>query len=1051
VKTTAAVLVPVTFLFLAAVSLTSPAQVVWQVGADDESWSGLGTGGGPNTIFVQENGSINDLPGDPNSPAVDRQADNDYYFAGVYTNTIPSVVAAYMDYVPVGDVAQNEQAAERAFAGSDNDWRVHFNLPTTLQTNDMLSVTWDVLNLDGSPGPNPFYGAQVFFNGLEIQPEIIVYQTNGFTTNYTTAQFSLASVNAQVGPGWDNIVSLKGVNHNADGGGNWMGIDYVRLDATLFKPTNAPPALPVLVTCGLKDNGWPFNAANPGTGGGANTSFVQENGTINPLPGSPNSPAVDGQADNDYYFAGSYTTAISSVTNVYGAYTPVGTVAANEQAAERSLAGEDNDLRYHFNLPSTLKPFDLLSVSFAPFNLDTTGLDPRYGVEVYINGVLVGPQILVRPVDLEKDYTTAQIRLDAVNAQVGPGFDNILSLKGYNQSADGGGNSLGIDYVALHAGASTVVDTNPPTVIAVTRYGDTAKIEVTFSEKVTAATANNIANYLLGSSNVITLAVLQPDGTNVVLTVGPMPVGASDTLTVTGVKDIVGNAIPSTGVSFIFTTKYEILFVTQDAGPLTFPGDQAVLSRLQARGFDVTLTTGLAVPDDGSSAKGKDLVIISSSLASSSVVAAAGGAKFLNSAVPVIVWEPGLEDDFLFQPVAGTAYTNQTQINIVDANSPLAAGFPAGLLTVTTSPQTYSVGSPVGAHIVANSAPDATQPPQALIYYYDKGDRGATNNFVMPARRVFFFFQDNTAAAVNAAGTKLFDAAVDFAMVPAVGNANPPNLPMLWTCGVHDNGWPFNAANPGTGGGANTSFVQENGTINPLPGNPSSPAADTQADNDYYFAGDYSLTISSVTNSYGDYTPVGTVAADEEAAERAFAGADNDLRYHFNLPPSLKTNDMLSVTFAEYNLDGGHPDSRYGVAVYINSVLVQPEIVIRSAQLEVDYTTPPVTLASVNAQTGAGYDNIVSLKGLNYSADGGGSWMGLDYVQLNGGTPTVPVAFLPPVIGSGKITLSWTGTGSLEWAPSLQGQWTAITPTPTSPYSEDIQPGQNRFYRLRVQ
>src|SRR6266404_2222801 len=359
VKTKAAVLVTLTPLFVAAISLTSHAQLIWQVGADDESWNGLGTGGGPNTIFVQENGTINDLPGDPNSPAVAQQADNDYYFAGVYTNTIPSVVAAYFDYVPVGEVALNEQVAERAFAGSDNDWRVHFNLPNTLQTNDMLSVTWDILNLDGTGGgANPFYGAQVFFNGLMIQPEIIVYQTNGFTTNYTTAQFSLGSVNAQVGPGWDNIMSLKGVNHNADGGGSWMGIDYVRLDANVFKPTNAPPALPLLWTCGVHDNGWPFNAANPGTGGGANTSFVQENGTINPLPGSPTSPAIDRQADNDYYFAGTYTTTIPSVTNTYGDYTPVGTVAANELAAERAFAGDDNDLRYHFNLPSTLKPFD---------------------------------------------------------------------------------------------------------------------------------------------------------------------------------------------------------------------------------------------------------------------------------------------------------------------------------------------------------------------------------------------------------------------------------------------------------------------------------------------------------------------------------------------------------------------------------------------------------------------------------------------------------------------------------------------------------------------
>ncbi|MEO8429312.1 MAG: Ig-like domain-containing protein, partial [Verrucomicrobiota bacterium] len=638
-------------LVLAATSLTSRAQLVWQVGKDDEAWPQTGVGGGPETVFDQEGGGINDLPGSPESTVASGGADNDYYFAGVYTNTIPSVIAAYIDYTPVGDVPVNELAAERAFAGADNDWRVHFNLPTWLKTNDMLTVTWDPNNLD-TTNPDPFYGAQVFFNGLQIQPEIVVHQADGFTTNYTTAQFSLASVNAQVGPGFDNIVSLKGVNHNADGGGNWMGIDYVKLEANVVNPTNAPAALPLLWTVGLKDNGWPV-----GTGGGANTSFVQENGSISPLPGEPTSTSVAHGADNDYYFAGVYTNVIASVTASYGDYTPVGVVAVNEEAAERAFADADDDLRYHFNLPSTLKPFDLLSVSFAALNLDDpsdANTDVRYGVEVYINGVLVEPQILVRPVDLNTDYTTPQFRLDSVNAQVGPGFDNIVSLKGINYNADGGGNWMGIDYVQLNAGSSSLPpDTNAPTVVSVTRYGDVARLKVTFSELVTAVTANLAANYVLGSSNIISLAVLQPDGTNVILTTAPIAIGTSDSLTVTGVKDLAGNVVASTGNQVSFNSKYQILLVTADPGPLTFAGDQAVLKDLQARGFDVTLTTGTAVPDDGSTAIGKDLVIVSSSLGSGTVIAVAGGAKFLNSRVPVIVWESALEDDFLFQAAGG--------------------------------------------------------------------------------------------------------------------------------------------------------------------------------------------------------------------------------------------------------------------------------------------------------------------------------------------------------------------------------------------------------------
>ena len=198
---------------------------------------------------------------------------------------------------------------------------------------------------------------------------------------------------------------------------------------------------------------------------------------------------------------------------------------------------------------------------------------------------------------------------------------------------------------------------------------------------------------------------------------------------------------------------------------------------------------------------------------------------------------------------------------------------------------------------------------------------------------------------------------------------------------MDDNGWPV-----GDGGGPNATFVQEAGGINALPGSPESTEANLGADNDYYFAGEYTLALPGVISLYGDYAPVGTVAVNEEAAERAFAAADNDLRYHFNLPSNLLPSSLLSVTFDALNLDDPtdtNTDRRYGIEVYFNGVLVQPEILIRPAQLGIDYTTPQFTLADVGGQTGPGADNIVSLIGKNYNGDGGGNWMGIDYVQLN--------------------------------------------------------------------
>src|SRR5688500_18868984 len=108
-------------LFLTATSLTSQAQqVLWSIGLNDNGWP-AGDGGEANASFVQEGGGISDLPGVPDSPEVNQQADNDYYLAGVYTTTIPSVVAAYIDYTPVSVVSAHEEAAERAFAANDLD------------------------------------------------------------------------------------------------------------------------------------------------------------------------------------------------------------------------------------------------------------------------------------------------------------------------------------------------------------------------------------------------------------------------------------------------------------------------------------------------------------------------------------------------------------------------------------------------------------------------------------------------------------------------------------------------------------------------------------------------------------------------------------------------------------------------------------------------------------------------------------------------------------------------------------------------------------------
>ncbi len=306
--------------------------------------------------------------------------------------------------------------------------------------------------------------------------------------------------------------------------------------------------------------------------------------------------------------------------------------------------------------------------------------------------------------------------------------------------------------------ATVISDKVPPTLAsALSSSKSNTKVLVTFSEAVAAASANTAANYKINNGITVSAAAITSNPRTVELTTTAIAKGSKNQLTVSGVLDLYGNSIAANSTVEVGFQK-SVYLVTTDPGPLTFAGDNAINQHLLDRGFDVALARGSDVPDDGSSALGRDLIIETSTLGSGTVEIAGVG-KFRDLAIPAMNWEASSVDAFGFQGANANPGTtaSQTQVNIVDDSHPLAAGFPKGLLTVT-APETYSQAQPVGAHIVGTLAGD---PSQAILFYYDKGEQGA-NGFVMPARRVFFFFQDNTAAVANENGWKLFDAATDW-------------------------------------------------------------------------------------------------------------------------------------------------------------------------------------------------------------------------------------------------------------------------------------------------
>jgi hypothetical protein len=1100
-------------LFLTSSVLTSQAQVIWAVGQDDNGWPSLG-GGGENASFVQENGAISPLPGSPESTVAPQGADNDYYFAGVYTEVIPG----NGEYEPVGVVSVDEEAAERAFAGGDLDLRYHFNLPDTFKPTDLLTVTFDANNLDTS-GADPRFGVEVYVNGVKVQSEVLIRGPQ-LDKDFTTPQFTVASVNAKVGPGADNIVSLRGTSYNGEGGGNWMGVDYIRLE----KATEAIPAPVFPWAVGKDDNGWPV-----GDGGGPNATFVQENGTISALPGSPTSPEVAQQGDNDYYFAGSYTTVIAG----NGAYEPVGIVKANEESAERAFAGADNELRYHFNLPNTLRPDDLLAVSYDAFNLDTSGADPRYGVEVYFNGVRVQPQVLIRAAQLGRTNTTPQFTLASVNAQTGPGFDNIVTLKGINFSTDGGGNWMGVDFVQLNPVSKPI----PPAVLpwAVGKNDNGWPVGNGGGPNASFVQENGVISALPGSptspevdqqaDNDYYLAGVYSTviaGNGNYQPVGEVPVNeeASERAFAGGDLDLryhfnlpanlsptdllsvsfdtlnldTSGADPRFGIEVYFNNVKvmdQVVIRPDDLGT-NFNTQPFTLAKVNAQvgpGFDnIVSLRGISYNSDGGGNwMGIDFVQLNPVLPAPFPWAVGmddngwpigngGGpnASFVQEAgVNTLPGRPNNpeidqqgDDDYYFAGEYTTAidsvitlYGDYAPVGTVLVNEEAAERAFAG----SDNEKRYHFNLPASLQQTdqllvtfdANNLDTSGTDPQYGVEIYFNGVLVQPELLIKTENlNVDYTTEPFTLASVNAKTGPGFDNIVTLKGINKSADGggqwmgidyvqlNPmPKAVFPWAVGMRDNGWPV-----GNGGGTNATFVQENGSINDLPGNPGSPEVNQQADNDYYFAGIYTNTIPA----NGDYVPVGIVPRNEEAAERAFAAADNDLRYHFNLPSTLSLTNQVTVSFDAINLDTSGADPRYGIEIYFNSVLVQPEILVRTNQLNVTYTTAPFTLASANAKLGLGTDNIVSLKGVNYNADGGGNWMGIDYVQLNPLADNKPLAFLPSVLSAGKITLNWTGTGNLEWAPAVTGPWTAVTPAPSNnTFSENIVVAQNRFYRLR--
>ena len=226
--------------------------------------------------------------------------------------------------------------------------------------------------------------------------------------------------------------------------------------------------------------------------------------------------------------------------------------------------------------------------------------------------------------------------------------------------------------------------------------------------------------------------------------------------------------------------------------------DEALRKRL-AESFGFVVDVKLASEVLDVHADGHHLIVVSESIASSDL-----GAKMTSVAVPLVSFEPAVFDDLKMTGSTSNtdfgAVDNQTDLEMVKVDHPLAAGLSLGQVKVVTAPSRFVWGLPgSGAVKIARLV---GRPNSWGVFGYENG--ATMVGRTAPARRVGCFVGEQTALALNDAGRRLFDAAILWAAgrielrggFPSLadqvrgagppgpaGGTQPPGLP-AWKVGV---------------------------------------------------------------------------------------------------------------------------------------------------------------------------------------------------------------------------------------------------------------------------
>lgn len=202
-----------------------------------------------------------------------------------------------------------------------------------------------------------------------------------------------------------------------------------------------------------------------------------------------------------------------------------------------------------------------------------------------------------------------------------------------------------------------------------------------------------------------------------------------------------------------------VLFVVGNANALN-ASELDIRARLEAFGMDVAIVNAAA--STTADAAGMDLLLMSGTITTDV------GTKFRNVAVPVVNWNPALEDDFLMTlGTVGVDYGEtggQTSVVITDPNHPLAAGLSAGTHVVLNPTGTMVWGQPAGSASVIARLDNGGVTGHPCFYGYDSGALLIDGVTHASARRVNLFLHAGDFESLTEEGLRLFDAAISWAL-----------------------------------------------------------------------------------------------------------------------------------------------------------------------------------------------------------------------------------------------------------------------------------------------